>query len=268
MPKPTRQDIIDTLARGLEPISFIQAAWVSGSEATGRSDEWSDIDLQVVSDDGLVEDAFDAVRETLAALSPVAHIYVPPRPTWHGHPQEYYTLRDANDWHMMDVCVIEASDTKERFLEPLRHGEALVLFDKSGQARAETLDREAHLAKMRDRLPKLRERFWVFQNVVSKAVWRGATADAQESYLTLTYRPLVELLRMRHCPIRYDYGLRYLDRDLPGDVEAEVQALALPGTTDEIETFRQRAAEMFAMNERAYDAGEWKITLDDQTLAG
>ena len=53
--------------------------------------------------------------------------------------------------------------------------------------------------------------------------WRlGDAADtrirwfnAMASYLAYSIRPLVELLRMRHCPDRFDYGLRYLDRDLP-----------------------------------------------------
>ena len=64
---------------------------------------------------------------------------------------------------------------------------------------------------------------------------------------------------MRYCPERYDYGLRYLDRDLPDDVERAVQALAPPSAIQEIESFRQRAATMFEEQERAYDDGEWEI---------
>jgi hypothetical protein len=28
-------------------------------------------------------------------------------------------------------------------------------------------------------------------------------------------KPLAELLRMRHSPARWDFGMRYMDRDLP-----------------------------------------------------
>ncbi len=33
---------------------------------------------------------------------------------------------------------------------------------------------------------------------------------------------MVRLLRVEHCPWRHDYGLRYLDEDLPADVAARV----------------------------------------------
>jgi len=45
-------------------------------------------------------------------------------------------------------------------------------------------------------------------------------------YQGLVLRPLVELLRMKHCPERHDYGMRYLGLDLPPDVVAELQSLA------------------------------------------
>lgn len=34
-----------------------------------------------------------------------------------------------------------------------------------------------------------------------------------------------ELLRMRHCPERWDFGLRYLDRDLPPAMCDEIRDL-------------------------------------------
>ena len=70
-------------------------------------------------------------------------------------------------------------------------------------------------------------------------------AEAAVAYQDHTYRPLIELLRIRHCPDRFDYGARYLDRDLPADLRAEVEALALPGTLDEVEAFQVRAQALF-----------------------
>ena len=35
------------------------------------------------------------------------------------------------------------------------------------------------------------------------------------SYWGYTMKPLVELLRMRYCAVRWDFGMRYLDCDLP-----------------------------------------------------
>ena len=120
-------------------------------------------------------------------------------------------------------------------------------------------DREAHLAKMEKRLAFLREVFPLFQNLTVKAARRRAGADAMLTYLTQTIRPLVELLRMRHCPDRFDYGLRYLDRDLPPDLVAEIERLVFPPSVDEVEAFQARAEAIFNETMRALDAGEWRI---------
>ena len=91
------------------------------------------------------------------------------------------------------------------------------------------LDRDALQTRIDARLAILRERFPLFQTLVTRAVRRGFVAEAAVAYQDHTYRPLIEVLRIRHCPERYDFGARYLDRDLPPALRAEVEALALPG---------------------------------------
>jgi hypothetical protein len=77
--------------------------------------------------------------------------------------------------------------------------------------------------------------------------------------MTQTIRPVVEILRMRYCPDRYDYGLRYLDRDLPADVGAEIERLVFPPSVEEVEAYQARAQKLFDETIRALDAGEWRI---------
>ena len=48
-------------------------------------------------------------------------------------------------------------------------------------------------------------------------------------------KPLVELLRMRYCPVRWDFGMRYLDRDLPPGVYDQVRALVFIRDLDDLE---------------------------------
>ena len=45
-----RKQIIDTLAAALEPLDWVRAAWLGGSDASGRTDEWSDVDLDLTRD--------------------------------------------------------------------------------------------------------------------------------------------------------------------------------------------------------------------------
>jgi hypothetical protein len=254
----TRQEIIDTLARSLGDVPFIRAAWLGGSDASGRTDQWSDIDIQLVAEDDRIEETYDRVHSALETLSPIELSFRFPTPTWHGHEQEILKLRDADPWAIIDL-VIMARTNPDRFLERERHGEPLVLFDHDGLVMPAALDRVRHLEKMRRRLEVLRAQSGLFQSFVTKAALRGAGADAMMSYVAFSFRPLVELLRIRHCPDRYDYGPRYLDRDLPDPVRAEVEALAYVPSVERIEEYRARAEAIFRQNLEALDAGEWSL---------
>jgi hypothetical protein len=253
-----RQQIIDAVVAELEPLPWAQAAWLGGSDASGRTDDWSDIDLMLVVDDDRKEDAFVALRTALARLSPVAYSWRLPEPTWHGHAQEFLQLRDADPCHFIDVVVLLGSHG-DRLLEPERHGEALVLFDRAAIVTPAPFDRAAHAAKMARRLAELRQTFFLFQNLTTKAVRREDVPDAVQCFQAFTIRPLVELLRMRHCPDRYDFGLRYLDRDLPAELGAEIRLLVLPRTLTELEAFRERAETIFRSEILALDTGEWSL---------
>lgn len=254
----SRQEIIDAIHAELSGLPWAQAAWLGGSDATGRTDAWSDVDVQVVVEDARQEDTFVAVHRALTRLSPIAHGYRLPEPTWHGHAQEFLSLRDADPCHFVDLVVMLLS-TGERMLEPERHGTALVLFDRSGIVSPSRFDRAAHAAKLAKRLAELRETFLLFQNLTTKAVRRGDVADAVQRYHAYTIRPLVELLRMRHCPDRYDFGVRYLDRDLPAELGAEIQHLSLPRSPMELEESREHAETIFREQIRSLDRGEWSL---------
>ncbi len=239
-----RAEIITTLHTALDRDPAVLAAFLGGSDATGRTDRLSDIDVVVVVEPGAVEDTFTAMHIALEALSPISHRWRLPEPTWHGHAQEFLALRDATPEHFVDVVVEEPSGG-ERFLDVDRHGTPLVLFDRAGVITSEPLDHAELQPRIDARLATLRQRFPLFQTLVSRAVRRGFVAEAAVAYQDHTYRPLIELLRIRHCPARFDFGARYLDRDLPAPLRAQVESLALPSSLHEIEEFRGRAQALF-----------------------
>jgi predicted nucleotidyltransferase len=239
-----RSHIIETLHATYAAMPDALAAFLGGSDASGRTDALSDIDLVVIVTDGAVETALAVAHEALESLSPIAHRWRVPEPTWHGHAQEFLALADADPAHFVDLLVIRAT-ADERLLEPERHGRPLVLFDRGGLVHADPLDRAALQNRIDTRLATLRERFPLFQTLVSRAVRRGFAAEAAGAYQDLTLKPLIELLRIRHCPDRFDFGARYLDRDLPPGLRSEVESLALPGTLAEVEQFRSRAQALF-----------------------
>ena len=244
--KPDRETLIRTLTAALGKREWARAAWLGGSDATGRRDQFSDIDLVAVVDEDRVEDAFSAVKEELESISPIELEWRVPSPTWHGHEQVFYRMRDVDEHLMIDFVVMtRATPAQNRFLERERHGFPVVLFDHDGFCTPAALDRLVHDQRMRARLERIRVTFPLFQPLVIRAVERRQPCDAAHFYAQLTLAPTVEALRMVHCPERFDFGMRYLFDDLPAEVYARVSELALPGSLEGIRRCREEAEELF-----------------------
>jgi D-serine deaminase-like pyridoxal phosphate-dependent protein len=96
-------------------------------------------------DDGHVAATFGAVEAALAAASPIVARLVMPMPTWHGHAQRFYRLRDTPETCAVAVVVFERSDPRRCYNQAERHGRPLVLFDRAGVVRPVPLD-QAELA--------------------------------------------------------------------------------------------------------------------------
>ncbi|MFG0283351.1 MAG: hypothetical protein ACF8R7_02920 [Phycisphaerales bacterium JB039] len=239
-----RDQLIDALTAFARACPDCRAAYLGGSDATGRADDLSDLDLVVVCDPGSEEAVFGAIEAELERLGGWAHKWRMPSPTWHKMEQAFYTLRQAPAEVMLDL-VAGPIEPVRPFLVPERHGSPRILHDPEGLLRPEPLDRAAHETKVRAQIEQLKARFELFQPLVTKEIARGRAIDAMGFYQSLTLRPLVDLLRCLHCPDRYDYGLRYLDSDLPADVAAELRELAYVGSLDDLATAHERARAMF-----------------------
>lgn len=256
----SRQAIIDVLAKALAEADYVLAAALGGSDATGRTDQHSDIDLQVIAEDERVEDVFALARAALEGLGPIELSFRLPEPAWHGLSQEFLRLRDSDPNHILDLAVIKRSKPPtERLLERERHGESQVLFDRGDFLLTRDLDWPEHIRKVEEHLESLRSRTELFQPMVSRAVARGHRAEAATMYQALTLKPLVELLRIRHCPERHDYGFRYLDRDLPEEARALIERLSYPHDAATLECFRLEAMRRFRGELAGHDAGEWRV---------
>ena len=241
-----RQQIIDLLRETLSALPAVRAAWLGGSDASGRTDRYSDIDIQALVADEAVAIVFTAVTNALATLAPIDRQYRLPEPTWHGHSQTLYRLQNVPPWLLVDLVLMkESSPPEKRFLEMERHGRQVILFDREGVIQPPPFDRESHQAAMRDRLADLVARFDLFHSFVDKVIRRGDVVEATTIYQGQTIRPLIELLRMRYCPDRYDFGPRYLDRDLPADIHEQLKQLMLYRDLDELQRHQAAAVALF-----------------------
>lgn len=239
-----RQQIVAELLKALEPVEFVHALWEGGSTAFGRNDPWSDLDLQVDAADEHTSQVLPLVEAALEQLSPIELRYEIPQPSWHGHTQVFYRLRDAGPFLMVDLAVMKHSSSN-KFLERELHGEAVVYFDRCGATQPPALDPSALQQKLQARLADLRLRFEMFQNLVVKEFYRQHPLDALVSYHSLTLRPLVEVLRMLHQPARHEFGPRYIYIDLPPEHALRLERLYYVASLEDLQIKHAEAQAWF-----------------------
>jgi len=240
-----RDPILQAIRAAVEPLPFVHAMWEGGAAAFDRVDQWSDIDLQLDVDDDHVMETVQAVEGVLALLSPVELRYEIPQPTWHGHWQVFYRLRDAGPYLLIDLAILKHSSNM-KFLEPEIHGQVRVHFDKSGVVQSTPpLDQAALAEKRRERLEILRLMFPMFQSLTLKELHRGNTIEAVTFYQNYTLRPLIEVLRIRYAPNRYNFFARYVHYDLPAPVVQQLERLCFVADQEDLYRKRQEAEILF-----------------------
>jgi hypothetical protein len=199
---------VEALCAGLEPLQVVLAGWEGGSAALGTLDEYSDIDLNfLVADNAPFEALYACAERSLATVSPIVIRHSVP-------PGRYYKLKDGGEFLLVDLCFFHIG-ASEHNLEVERHGQVQQLFDKADWLRPRSVDEYALGLRRQQRREELFLWFLVSQSFVRKAILRGKRAEAMAAFWGYTLRPLAEILRMRYCPVRWDFGMRYLDRDLP-----------------------------------------------------
>lgn len=241
----TRERLLDAIASTFAPRPWALALSEAGSAAFGRVDAWSDLDLELVVEDGREAEAIVVLDAALAALSPIELRWEAPPAAGFRYKQAFYRLRDAGEFLLVDFEVWPRSHANASG-ERERHGERQVLFDKHGVAAPPLFDRRAHAEHIRERLATLRVTFPMFQSLVTKELARGNAIDAHAFYVSHTLNPLITLLRIRHCPDRFDLGARYLGYDLPRALADELRTLWYVASPEDLAAKRARAEEMFA----------------------
>jgi len=194
----------------------ILAVWEGGSAATGFLDEMSDLDLALIAEDDLIEDIFNNIEKFLEKKYGISHKFRMPEPNWHGHSQCFYILENSPETFYVDL-LIEKKSAKNRFLEPDRHGNAVVWFDREN-----LIDKSS--SKLDEIEKKCRKQFRLINSYLpftfidlKKQIKRRNFIDAVAIYFSLINRFNV-LLNIKFRPAKYDFGLRYLYRDFPEDI--------------------------------------------------
>jgi hypothetical protein len=223
-PADYRTAIGDAVCAALVGRAGVAALWEGGSAATGRLDEYSDIDVVIVAALDEAPAIFDAVERALSGVDRIVHAWRVEPPPFRDTAQRFYFLAGAPRFFAVD-CVIVTEAAAAQFLELERHGEPRVLFDRTGNIRAMPLDHASLAARRTQRVVQLQGAIPVYRMLVEKELVRGHPLEALGFYQALL-RALIEVLGMRHRPDRFDYGWRYVESELPADAQALIRRYA------------------------------------------
>lgn len=212
----------------------IRAIGEGGAAARGRADEYSDLDLMIVAPLPDADAIFVRVEAATRTVASITH-------TWRvepaGYPdmaQRFYFLAGAPRFFAIDCSVISEKGIGA-FLERERHGEMVVWFDPDGLLQARPLDADALAHRRSHRLKQLQGSVPVYAMLVDKELARGHALEAFGFYRALLHR-LIELLGMRHRPHRFDFGWRYVERELPEAAQALIARYAFVPDADALAT--------------------------------
>lgn len=240
----TRKDIITTLITALKPLNYMYALWEAGAAAFDRVDEWSDIDLYIVVEDEHIEETFLSMKRALLLISEFDLTFRLPEPTWHGHSQVFWRLKNASHFLFLDIVVMKRS-SKDKFLQFAVHGRPLIHFDKIDVVKDEQIDPGFFLKKIEARLETLKTTFPLFQVLTLKELNRGNDVEALSYYVSYTYRPLLEILRIKYCPYHYNFFTTYIYYELPPGVVNRLKELYFIANTEALRKCQTEAETWF-----------------------
>ena len=236
-----RRILIERLIAGLLPLEPVRACFEGGSAATGRLDDFSDVDLVIVAPLSASEALFDTIETALSSFTAITHRWPVEPPPFPDTAQRFYFLADAPPFFAVD-CVVVTETAVPQFLERERHGDPLVYFDRGGTIRARPVDQPTLAARRARRWRQLQGAVPVYAMLVDKELARNRPLEAMGFYQTLL-RALLEVLGIEHRPDRFDFGWRYVESQMPEDARRLIAHFAFVGDP---ETLRKRAPELAA----------------------
>ena len=225
--KDFRKKIINELRTLFESDRTIYSVWEGGSAASGFLDEYSDLDIGLICADDVVENIFTKLEEFLATNYGIKHKFRMPEPCWHGHSQCFYLLERTVPYFYIDI-LIEKESSGNRFTESDRHGNSVIWFDRK-ELIDPTPTPEDEILGRGSRMFKIIKGYVPFQIMdLKKQIQRGNEIDAYDLYNKLLNR-FGALLNLKFRPHKYDFGIRYMDRDYPDEITEMFKSLLAPG---------------------------------------
>jgi len=241
--KITRNQIIEILEIEMKKHPHVYAFWLEGSDASGTVDEYSDMDIWVDVQDGYEGTTFEVAE---LALSQIAQIDFK-HEVDHPHPKirrTFFHLTGTSEFLIIDMC-IQSHSRKFWFTNKMKDEKAKVIFDKRNVIEFRDLDITKFQKDLKEKVEELKKTFLFFQAWVKKGINRNNYLESLSYYHQFVLNPLVELLRIKYQPTKFNFGLKHVNRDLPPEIVKQLEDLHKVNSTTEISAKSHHANTLF-----------------------
>jgi hypothetical protein len=219
-----RNYILESLKNNIKQIEWVNAMWECGASSFDRIDEWSDIDIIIDVEDDKILEVFNDIDKIVENISPVERSYGCPQSMSSGAYQKVYKLKNQSEFLLIEICAVKNSSNQKFLVEEI-HSKAKIHFDKKNITSKTFLDKNQFNKKIKSRIYELENIFNIYQNLPRKEMNRGNSIEALAFYRSFSLYPLVELIRIKYDPYRYNFKTRYLYYNFPEDIVEKLEEL-------------------------------------------
>jgi predicted nucleotidyltransferase len=239
----TRDRIIKLLAESLKSNSYVFAFWLEGADVHDRTDEFSDIDIWIDTEDQHDSKILDEIENILSRLAKIdfAHEVEHPNPKIR---QKFFHLEGTSDFLIIDLCIQKHSRVfwyRDRFQDE----KAKVIFDKKNVIQYKPVNQKKFDKKISEKIKNLEKTFLFFQVWVRKSIKRKNFLEALGNYHEKVLEPLVTLLRIKHQPTKHNFYLKDISYDIPKNILSELEDLYKVTSIHDIKTKIKKANKLF-----------------------
>lgn len=236
--KISRKMIVENLKEGLEKNSLVFAFWLEGSTARGNTDDFSDIDIWVDVKDGMESKIFKKIENLLSRISKIRFL-AELESSIPGVRTRFYHFPKTSKFFLVDVSTKKHS-YKYHFLRG-EENEARVIFDKAGVIQFEPIDNRKFRNFMKKRIGYFEAILPVIQIWMEKQIRRQNYLEALSHYYSGILFILVEILRLKHNPIKRGNFLNKIYQQLPGKEVSKIEDLFKIHSLEELDLKSKKA---------------------------
>lgn len=237
-----RAQFTDRIMKLYQDKKWMLGIWEGGSAATGFLDNLSDLDIGFVVEDDRIQETFHMFEEMLQSEYGIKSKLRMPEPSWHGHSQCYYFIHKCPEHFYVDLLV-EKKSAENRLIEPDRHGKSRILLNRGNILDPQPTPEADMLEKNRQFFRFQRDCYPISETETAKQLIRGNRIDAMLEYQGFIQRRLAALLNLKYRQAKYDFGIRYGEREYPQEVAEKLVYLLYAGSIKEIEPrFKEASA--------------------------